>query len=216
MKEITTVGVDLAKSVFTVHGVDAAGRTVLRKTVRREKLMEFIAALPPCLIGMEACSGAHEWARKFEHHGHRVGRDHDGALCGGLPEELEGRWQRCGSDLRGGGSPEHAVRAGEECRAAGHFVPASCPPGFHRAAHGDDQSPARLAGGVWRGLAATDQPSPPGSGSRGGNVAGACARGDCGSARAPRVPGCPNQSPGTSRWLTTKASRATTRGTMCS
>jgi transposase len=73
MKEITTVGVDLAKSVFTVHGVDAAGRTVLRKTVRREKLMELIAALPPCLIGMEACSGAHEWARKFESHGHRVG-----------------------------------------------------------------------------------------------------------------------------------------------
>ena len=73
MREITTVGVDLAKSVFSVHGVDAAGRTVLRKTVRREKLLELIAALPPCLIGMEACSGAHEWARKFERHGHRVG-----------------------------------------------------------------------------------------------------------------------------------------------
>jgi transposase len=73
MREITTVGVDLAKSVFTVHGVDAAGRTVLRKTVRREKLMELIATLPPCLIGLEACSGAHEWARRFERHGHRVG-----------------------------------------------------------------------------------------------------------------------------------------------
>ncbi len=55
MKEITTVGVDIAKSLFTVHGVDAAGRSVLRRTVRREKLMELIAALPPCLIGMEAC-----------------------------------------------------------------------------------------------------------------------------------------------------------------
>jgi len=73
MKEITTVGIDLAKSVFTVHGVDAAGRTVLRKTVRREKLMELMVALPPCLIGMEACGGAHDWARKFEAHGHRVG-----------------------------------------------------------------------------------------------------------------------------------------------
>jgi len=73
MKEITTVGIDLAKSVFTVHGVDAAGRTVLRKTVRRERLMELMAALPPCLIGMEACGGAHEWARKFQVHGHRVG-----------------------------------------------------------------------------------------------------------------------------------------------
>jgi transposase len=73
MKEITTVGVDLAKSVFTVHGVDAAGHTVLRKTVRRERLMELVATLPPCLIGMEACGGAHEWARKFQVHGHRVG-----------------------------------------------------------------------------------------------------------------------------------------------
>ena len=73
MKEITTVGVDLAKVVFTVHGVDAAGHTVLRKTVRRERLMELIAGLPPCLIGMEACGGAHEWARKFQVHGHRVG-----------------------------------------------------------------------------------------------------------------------------------------------
>src|ERR671936_486472 len=73
MKEVTTVGIDLAKSLFTVHGVDVTGRTVLRRTVRREKLMELVAALPPCLIGMEACGGAHEWARKFERHGHRVG-----------------------------------------------------------------------------------------------------------------------------------------------
>src|SRR5436309_14559035 len=73
MKEITTVGVDLAESVFTVHGVDAMGRVVLRKTVRREQLMELIAGLPPCLIGMEACGGAHEWGRKFQACGHRVG-----------------------------------------------------------------------------------------------------------------------------------------------
>jgi hypothetical protein len=60
MKEITTIGVDLAKSAFTVHGTDAAGHTVLRNTVRRERLMELIAGLPPCLVGMEACGGAHE------------------------------------------------------------------------------------------------------------------------------------------------------------
>src|SRR3989442_15106500 len=73
MKEITTVGVDLAKSIFTVHGVDAMGRVVLRKTVRRAQLVELIAGLPPCLIGMEACGGAHEWGRKFQLYGHRVG-----------------------------------------------------------------------------------------------------------------------------------------------
>src|SRR6476646_5350382 len=73
MKEITTVGVDLAKSVFSVHAVSVNKKIVLRKTVRRDKLMERIAALPPCLIGMEACGGAHEWARQFQRHGHRVG-----------------------------------------------------------------------------------------------------------------------------------------------
>jgi transposase len=73
MDKITTVGLDLAKSVFSLHGVDAQGRTILRKTVRRDRLMELIAALPPCLIGMEACGGAHEWARQFQHHGHRIG-----------------------------------------------------------------------------------------------------------------------------------------------
>ncbi len=73
MEQITTVGIDLAKSVFSLHGVDANGRTVLRKTVRREKLMELVAALPPCLIGVEACAGAHDWARRFAAYGHRVG-----------------------------------------------------------------------------------------------------------------------------------------------
>ena len=92
MKEITTVGVDLAKTVVTVHGVDAAGRTMLRKTVRREKLLELIAALPRCLIGMEACSGAHEWGAQVRA-ARASSRDHDGALCGGLPEGLEERRQ---------------------------------------------------------------------------------------------------------------------------
>ena len=70
---IVTVGVDLAKNVFAVHGVDAAGRAVLvRPAVARSKLLELIAGLPPCLIGMEACSGAHHWARLFVAHGHSV------------------------------------------------------------------------------------------------------------------------------------------------
>src|SRR2546426_12366931 len=64
MEKITTAGIDLAKRVFALHGVDGAGRVGLRKTVRREQLMQTVAALPPCLIGMEACSGAHEWARR--------------------------------------------------------------------------------------------------------------------------------------------------------
>src|SRR5438876_2953049 len=72
MEKITTAGIDLAKRVFALHGVDGAGRVGLRKTVRREQLMPTVAALPPCLIGMEACSGAHEWARRFQELGHTV------------------------------------------------------------------------------------------------------------------------------------------------
>ena len=72
MEQITTVGIDLAKNVFSLHGVDATGKTVLRRTVRRDRLVETVAGLSPCLIGMEACSGAHEWGRRFERHGHTV------------------------------------------------------------------------------------------------------------------------------------------------
>ena len=72
MDEITTVGIDLAKNVFSLHGVDATGKTRLRRTVRRDRLVETVAALSPRLIGMEACSGAHEWGRRFQQHGHTV------------------------------------------------------------------------------------------------------------------------------------------------
>jgi len=72
MEKVTTMGIDLAKSVFSLHGVDGAGRVVLRRTVRRDQLLGAVAALPPCLIGMEACSGAHEWGRRFQELGHTV------------------------------------------------------------------------------------------------------------------------------------------------
>ena len=72
MDKVTTVGIDLAKRVFVLHGVDAVGRVVLRKTVRREQFVEVVAGLPPCRIGMEACAGAHEWARRFTALGHGV------------------------------------------------------------------------------------------------------------------------------------------------
>src|SRR6266850_368204 len=72
MDKVTTVGIDLAKSVFSLHGVDGAGRVLLRRTVRRDQLIQTVAALSPCLIGMEACSGAHEWGRRFQGLGHTV------------------------------------------------------------------------------------------------------------------------------------------------
>ncbi len=70
---IVTLGIDLAKNVFALHGVDATGKAVLvRPSVARGKLLELVASLPPCLVGMEACSGAHHWARLFHLHGHTV------------------------------------------------------------------------------------------------------------------------------------------------
>ena len=72
MNKITTLGVDLAKNVFQLHGVDFAGKASLRREVRRSQLMKTIAQLEPCLIGIEACGGAHYWARRFAEHGHRV------------------------------------------------------------------------------------------------------------------------------------------------
>jgi transposase len=70
VEQITTVGIDLAKRVFAVHGINGNGHTVLRRTVRRDQLLELVASLPRCVIGMEAGSGAHEWARQFQALGH--------------------------------------------------------------------------------------------------------------------------------------------------
>jgi transposase len=70
---LTTLGIDLAKTSFSIVGMNQHGKVVLRKTLKRDKLLPFIAQCPPCLIGMEACSGAHYWGREFSKLGHKVG-----------------------------------------------------------------------------------------------------------------------------------------------
>src|SRR5271170_1207592 len=72
MGEVSTIGLDIAKSVFQVHGVDVDGAVVIRKRVTRAKVLEFFAALPPCLIGIEACPTAHHWSRELQALGHTV------------------------------------------------------------------------------------------------------------------------------------------------
>jgi len=100
---IVTLGIDLAKNVFALHGVDVAGRAVLvRPSVARSKLLELVASLPPCLIGMEACSGA----------------------------------------------PEHALRSGQEHRAAVPVAGAPRPPGVRGPAHGHPQPHPRATVGA--------------------------------------------------------------------
>jgi transposase len=71
-KAVATVGLDLAKTVFQVHGVDESGRRVFGRSLKRAEVMGFFASLPPCLVGMEACSGAHHWARQLMALGHEV------------------------------------------------------------------------------------------------------------------------------------------------
>jgi transposase len=72
MAEVTTVGLDLAKMVFQAHGADGSGQVVFRKTLRRSKVLEFFAQLPRCMVAMEACAGAHHWAREIGRLGHAV------------------------------------------------------------------------------------------------------------------------------------------------
>ncbi len=70
--DITTIGLDLAKNIFQVHGVDESGAAVIRKTLRRSQVLPFFAKLPPCLVGMEACGTSHHWARELMALGHEV------------------------------------------------------------------------------------------------------------------------------------------------
>ena len=70
--QITTIGLDIAKNVFQIHGIDAAEKVVVRKQLRRGQVMKFFAALSPCLVGMEACATAHYWARELTKLGHEV------------------------------------------------------------------------------------------------------------------------------------------------
>jgi len=70
--QITTIGLDIAKNVFQVHGIDATEKVVVRKQLRRSQVLAFFKAVPPCLVGMEACATAHYWARELTKLGHRV------------------------------------------------------------------------------------------------------------------------------------------------
>src|SRR5277367_2814199 len=72
MVEIITIGLDIAKNVFQVHGVDGAGQVAVRRQLRRGEMVKFFGSLPPCLVGMEACGSSHYWARQVGALGHEV------------------------------------------------------------------------------------------------------------------------------------------------
>ena len=72
MQSISTIGLDIAKSVFQVHGIDAAGQVVLRRQLKRRQVLAFFQKLPPCLVGIEACASSHHWSRELQELGHKV------------------------------------------------------------------------------------------------------------------------------------------------
>ena len=72
MQAITTIGLDIAKSVFQVHGVDAEGNVVIRRQLKRRYVLAFFEKLPPCLVGIEACASSHHWSRELQALGHTV------------------------------------------------------------------------------------------------------------------------------------------------
>ena len=114
MDEVSTVGIDLAKSVFQVHGAGQDGTVVLRKKLRRDQVLSFFSTLPRCVVAMEACASAHYWGREIAALGHDT-RLIPPAYVEAVREAAEERHGRCGSDLRGSTAPDHAVRAGQEC-----------------------------------------------------------------------------------------------------
>ena len=72
MHTVTTIGLDIAKSVFQVHGIDAAGQVVIRRQLKRRFVLSFFEKLPPCLVGIEACASSHHWSREMQALGHTV------------------------------------------------------------------------------------------------------------------------------------------------
>src|SRR5262245_37013293 len=119
MGEVSTIGVDIAKLVFHIHGVNADGAVVIRKRVCRARVLDFFADLPPCRVGMEACATAHQWARELKKLGH------DTRLM--APSYVKAYVKRgkndaadAAADLRGRHTAIDAVCADQDHRAAEH------------------------------------------------------------------------------------------------
>jgi transposase len=101
MHTITTIGLDIAKSVLQVHGVDAQGKVVIRRQLKRRYVLAFFAKLPPCLFGIEACASSHHWSRELKALGHTVRTNV--ARAGGLSVSV--KIHRFSSRARRGAAP---------------------------------------------------------------------------------------------------------------
>jgi transposase len=112
MGEVSTIGLDIAKSVFQIHGVDVDGAVVMRKRISRAKLLEFFATLPACLVGVEACPTAHYWSRRLGALGHTVRLMPPSYVKAYLKRSKNDANDAC-SNLRSGDAAVDAVRGDE-------------------------------------------------------------------------------------------------------
>src|SRR5262245_24827892 len=116
MQGVTTIGLDIAKSVFQVHGVDAHGKVVVRRQLKRRYVLAFFRKLSPCLVGIEACATSHHWSRELQALGHTVRLMPPAYVKPYLKRQKNDA--RCRGDLRGRCSAKHAVRRDQNGRTA--------------------------------------------------------------------------------------------------
>jgi transposase len=144
--EITTIGLDIAKNGFQVRGFDVKEKVVVRKQLRRSQMIAFFTALPPCLIGIEACATAHYWARELKKLGHEVGLMPAKDVKAYVKRKKK-RCRRRRGNLRSGSAPDHALRADKVGRTAGSVNAAPHARSGDTPAHPDHK---RLAGASGR------------------------------------------------------------------
>jgi transposase len=113
MIKASTIGLDLAKNVFQVHGISDDGTVVIRRRLRRAEVVPFFSRLPPCLVGMEACATSHYWARELGRLGHEI-RMIPPRYVKPVRQARQERRPRCRGHLRGGSASVDAVRAVED------------------------------------------------------------------------------------------------------
>lgn len=146
---ITTIGIDLAKNVFQIHGIDHHGQAVLRKKLNRDKMLEFFTKMQPCLIGMEACGSAHYWARKLVAMGHTV-RLMAPQFVKPYVKTNKNDAADAKSYLRSSHPTQYALCSRQDGRAAGNFILTSSAPRICEIENRASQSDSRLTIGVWR------------------------------------------------------------------
>jgi transposase len=113
MQAVTTIGFDIAKSVFQVHGVDLQGNVIIRRQLKRRHVLGFFRKLPPCLVGMEACASSHHWLRELQQRGDFGvrGSEHYGYAAEADDLELKGLRMRSISAGKGGSTRQKAAYA---------------------------------------------------------------------------------------------------------